>query len=70
MALVLLRRILSNDYEELWKSFGPNLASVQATFFEQLLRSATDEQNPILRKRLADVVAEVARNTIGVPFSL
>lgn len=57
-----MRRILSNKWDELWPAWSEEN---QQQFCEQLLKSATEEQNAVLRKRLTDVIAEVARSTIG-----
>lgn len=61
MCLVLLRRILSSTWDELWPAWSKE---TQEQFCEQLLKSASEEENAMLRKRLADVIAEVARSTI------
>uniref|UniRef100_A0A914ZIN3 Importin N-terminal domain-containing protein n=9 Tax=Parascaris univalens TaxID=6257 RepID=A0A914ZIN3_PARUN len=61
MCLVLLRRILSSNWDDLWPAWGKE---TQEQFCEQLLKSASEEQSAMLRKRLADVIAEVARSTI------
>lgn len=63
MCLVLLRRILSSNWDDLWPAWGKE---TQEQFCEQLLKSASEEQSAMLRKRLADVIAEVARSTIGM----
>ncbi|VDO18297.1 unnamed protein product, partial [Brugia timori] len=63
LCLVLMRRILSNRWDELWPAWSKEN---QQQFCEQLLKSATEEQNAVLRKRLTDVIAEVARSTIGI----
>lgn len=62
MCLVLLRRLLTQEWENLWKEWGKE---VQDQFCDQLLKCGAQEPTPLLRKRLADVIAEVARNTIG-----
>lgn len=62
MSLVLLRRILSNEFEEFWQAVG---TGQQAQFYEQLLKCTTEERDGGLRKKLGDVVAEIARNTIS-----
>lgn len=62
-----MRRILSNHWDELWPAWS---VENQRQFCEQLLKAATEEQNAVLRKRLTDVIAEVARSTIGSLFYL
>lgn len=61
MCLVLLRRLMASEWDDLWPAWGKEN---QEPFCEQLLKCASEEQNPLLRKRLADVIAEVARCTI------
>lgn len=62
LCLVLMRRILSNQWDDVWPVWS---VENQQQFCEQILKSATEEQNVVLRKRLTDVIAEVARSTIG-----
>lgn len=62
MALVLFRRLLSADYKELWQAVGEE---AKPEFFQRFIQFLTEEKVPILRKRLTDIVAEVARNTIS-----
>ncbi|KAI6241894.1 Importin-5 [Aphelenchoides fujianensis] len=61
-ALLLFRRLLSADYEEFWNAVGHE---AKAHFYEQFIAYASQEEVPVLRKRLADVIAEIARNTIN-----
>ncbi|KAI6211224.1 Importin-5 [Aphelenchoides besseyi] len=61
-SLLLFRRLLSSDYEAFWNSVGNESKS---TFCEQFIAFATHEEVPVLRKRLADIIAEIARNTIN-----
>uniref|UniRef100_A0A1I7YJ02 Importin-5 n=1 Tax=Steinernema glaseri TaxID=37863 RepID=A0A1I7YJ02_9BILA len=61
MCLVLLRRILSSEFEDLWKAWGQATAD---QFCAQILEASMKETSAVMRKRLADVVAEVARSTI------
>lgn len=61
MCLVLLRRIFANNWEELISAVGQHLNAVK----EQLLKFSVEEEDLSLRKKLTDVVAEVARNEIG-----
>uniref|UniRef100_A0A914UJU1 TOG domain-containing protein n=1 Tax=Plectus sambesii TaxID=2011161 RepID=A0A914UJU1_9BILA len=61
MCLVLLRRLLTQEWENLWREWGKE---VQDQFCDQLLKCGAQEPTALLRKRLADVIAEVARNTI------
>lgn len=60
LALVLLRRLISNSYEEFFKE-----TQIQKDHFHsEFLRCISTEMQPILRKRLTDLLAELARNTI------
>jgi HEAT repeat protein len=61
LGLVLLRRLLSNDWQELWPSWS---AETQATFCNEVLLSTQNESNEALRKRYCDLIAEMARNTL------
>jgi len=61
LALVLLRRLLSNDWQELWPNWS---AETQTTFCNEVLLATQNEPNEALRKRFCDLIAEVARNTI------
>lgn len=62
LSLVLLRRLLSNDWQELWPNWP---VETQTTFCNEVLLCTQNELNEALRKRFCDLVAEVARNTIG-----
>ncbi|VDN39961.1 unnamed protein product [Gongylonema pulchrum] len=61
LCLVLLRRIIASKWDELWPSWTKEN---QQQFCEQILKSTTEEQTAVLRKRLTDVIAEVARCTL------
>lgn len=60
--MVLLRRALSSHWDEIWGAWDEE---TREQFCNQLLKSAAEEKTPLLRKRLADVIAEVARYTLG-----
>ncbi|CAD5235672.1 unnamed protein product [Bursaphelenchus xylophilus] len=62
MALVLFRRLLSADYNELWHAVGEQ---AKPEFLQQFITFITQEDTPVLRKRLTDIVAEISRNTIN-----
>lgn len=62
MSLVLLRRVLSSSYDEFWTAVGREF---QEQFHERILKCVTTEREVILKKRLTDVLAELARNTIS-----
>lgn len=59
---MLFRRVLSSDYEAFWQAVG---AESKATFYERFIQFVSQEETPILRKRLTDIIAEIARNTIS-----
>ncbi len=61
LAAVMLRRLISSEFE----AFFPKLpAEQQAQFKGQLLLVLQQEPNKNVRKKLADLVAEVVRNLI------
>jgi len=61
LAAVMLRRLISSEFED----FFPKLpAEQQAQFKGQLLLVLQQEPNKGVRKKLADLVADVGRNLI------
>lgn len=62
MALVLMRRLLSSSYDEFFAETGIH----KDQFHVEFLRCLNAETNQELRKRLTDLLAELARNTIGL----
>lgn len=62
MAAVLLRRLLSSSFEEIY----PGLTvSLQAAIKTELLTSIQQESSPNIRKKVCDIAAELSRNLIG-----
>lgn len=61
MCLVLLRRLLSSDWEEIWKKWSPE---DKLSFCSELFMSAQSSTDETMRKRFCDILAEVARNCI------
>ncbi|VDN02262.1 unnamed protein product [Thelazia callipaeda] len=61
LSLVLMRRLLYNKWSELSSAWSKEN---REQFCDQLLKLATEEQNHVLRKRVIDVIAELARSTI------
>lgn len=62
MAAVLLRRLLSSSFEEIY----PGLTvSMQAAIKTELLTSIQQETSPNIRKKVCDIAAELSRNLIG-----
>ncbi|VDP50125.1 unnamed protein product [Heligmosomoides polygyrus] len=60
MCLVLLRRLLSSNWDELWHDLGDQ----QKSFTDQLINTVMAEADARLRRKLLSVIAEVARNTV------
>ncbi|KAL3083321.1 hypothetical protein niasHS_011123 [Heterodera schachtii] len=60
LALVLLRRLLSNSYEE----FFTETQIQKDQFHNEFIVCINGETEPVLRKRLTDLLAELARNSI------
>lgn len=62
MAAVLLRRLLSSSFEEIY----PGLAeTMQMAIKTELLSSIQLETSPNIRKKVCDIAAELSRNLIG-----
>lgn len=62
MAAVLLRRLLSSSFEEIYP--GLTLA-MQTAIKTELLSSIQQEASPNIRKKVCDIAAELCRNLIG-----
>lgn len=62
MCLVLLRRLLSNDWEELWKKWSPE---DKTNFSSGLFVACQNEADETLRKRYCDLIGEMTRNCLG-----
>uniref|UniRef100_A0A0N5CCH7 TOG domain-containing protein n=1 Tax=Strongyloides papillosus TaxID=174720 RepID=A0A0N5CCH7_STREA len=62
MALVLLRRLLVNSYNEISRALGTNGVE---EFRDKLLEAVTLESNNGLRKRLIEAIAEFAKEGIN-----
>lgn len=62
MAAVLLRRLLSSSFEEIY----PGLTlEMQTAIKTELLTSIQQETSPNIRKKVCDIAAELTRNLIG-----
>lgn len=61
MAAVLLRRLFSSEFTEFYPKIPPE---AQKQLKEQILLSVQNEQSTNIRRKICDVVAEVARNLI------
>lgn len=62
MAAVLLRRLLSSSFEEIY----PGLTlEMQTAIKTELLTSIQQESTPNIRKKVCDIAAELCRNLIG-----
>lgn len=63
MAAVLLRRLLSSSFEEIY----PGLTvSLQAAIKTELVAIIQTENTPNIRKKVCDVAAELSRNLVGM----
>ena len=62
MAAVLLRRLLSSSFEDLWKVLP---AEAQTEVKVQLLVMIQEEQDAVVRRRICDCASEFARNMLG-----
>lgn len=62
MAAVLLRRLLSSSFEEIY----PGLTvEMQTAIKTELLTGIQQETSPTIRKKICDIAAELSRNLIG-----
>lgn len=62
MAAVLLRRLLSSSFEEIYPSLT---LEMQTAIKTELLTSIQHETSPNIRKKVCDIAAELSRNLIG-----
>lgn len=62
MAAVLLRRLLSSAFEEVYPALSPE---DQTSVKSELLLFIQLEMQSTMRKKICDIVAELARNLIG-----
>lgn len=62
MAAVLLRRLLSSAFEEVYPALSPD---DQTSIKSGLLLIIQLETQSSMRKKICDIVAELARNLIG-----
>ncbi|VDO98727.1 unnamed protein product [Soboliphyme baturini] len=60
-ALVLLRRLLTSSWNDVWDNWSPE---VKESFKAELLTLVRMNQPEILRKQMCKVIAEVSRNSI------
>lgn len=65
MAAVLLRRLLSSAFEEVYPALSPE---DQTSVKSELLLFIQLEVQSTMRKKICDIVAELARNLIGTLF--
>uniref|UniRef100_A0A8C2NTC1 Importin N-terminal domain-containing protein n=1 Tax=Capra hircus TaxID=9925 RepID=A0A8C2NTC1_CAPHI len=66
MAAVLLRRLLSSAFDEVYPTLPTD---VQTAIKSELLMIIQMETQSSMRKKICDIAAELARNLIGVYFS-
>lgn len=62
MAAVLLRRLLSSAFEEVYPGL---MVDVQTAIKTELLASIQMDGSSSIRKKVCDVAAELARNLLG-----
>uniref|UniRef100_A0A7E4VVA8 TOG domain-containing protein n=1 Tax=Panagrellus redivivus TaxID=6233 RepID=A0A7E4VVA8_PANRE len=60
MSLVLLRRLIADKYDDIIAVVPTEFASIK----EQLIQSIGTEQTASVRKRMTDVISDIARQTI------
>jgi hypothetical protein len=58
LALVMLRRLIATSVEENWSSLSE---AIKTTLKAELLTAVQHEQENSLRKKITDVIAELAR---------
>lgn len=63
MAAVLLRRLLSSAFDEVYPTLP---ADVQTAIKSELLMIIQMETQSSMRKKICDIAAELARNLIGI----
>ncbi|KAJ3584175.1 hypothetical protein NHX12_014671 [Muraenolepis orangiensis] len=62
MAAVLLRRLLSSSFEEIYPGLTVDMQTAVKT---ELLASIQQEASPNIRKKVCDIAAELSRNLVG-----
>uniref|UniRef100_A0A8L0DQE9 TOG domain-containing protein n=1 Tax=Oncorhynchus mykiss TaxID=8022 RepID=A0A8L0DQE9_ONCMY len=62
MAAVLLRRLLSSSFEEIYPGLTVDMQTAIKT---ELVTSIQTEASPNIRKKVADIAAELCRNLLG-----
>lgn len=65
MAAVLLRRLISNEFDEFYKKLSE---AAQNQMKAQLLLAIQQECSLNLRKKVAEAAAEFAKHQIGINF--
>lgn len=67
LALVMLRRLISTSVEENWSALDEQ---VKQTLKHELLTAVQAETDQSIRKKITDVIAELARFLIGTSLKL
>lgn len=62
MACILLRRMFSATFEEIWPQLP---ADMQNGLKQELMLSVREETVQTIRKKTCDAIAELARNLLG-----
>ncbi|CAH1781938.1 unnamed protein product [Owenia fusiformis] len=61
IAAVLLRRIITTSFDESWPALD---VGIQNGLKDQVLHTVREEQNPVVKRKVCDIVAELARNLL------
>ena len=62
MAIVMLRRMFMTSFEESWPGLS---AETQNGIKQELMLSVKDVSLPVIRKKVCDAAAELARKLVG-----
>ena len=62
MSAVLLRRLFTSTFEDFWPQFPPE---AQQSLKQELLQLMEHEQDPAIRKKIAEATAEFSKNMLG-----
>lgn len=66
LAAVLLRRVFTTSFEEIWLQIPVDL---QLAVKQQVLIAVQNELTPPVQRKICDAVAELARSLIGTILS-
>ena len=63
LACVLLRRLFTNKFEEIWEQLS---AEQQSLVKQELLSAVEAEEKMLLKRKICEAVAELARSMLGM----